>query len=293
MILGHKKQWDILRKLAKAKKLPHALLFSGPEKLGKKKVAFRFVSLLFHKDIEKIAHPDFVFIEPNQREIQISQIRELAKELSLKNFSAPLKAAVLDRAHLMNEQAQNCLLKTLEEPKTEAVIILVSEHPKLLLPTIVSRCQTIRFYPLGEKEIENYLISKGASPDKAKEISRISLGQPGFALDLFFGRSGVNSHRKAVSDLIEIFRKPLAFRFQYIKKLPEEPLPVLKIWLRYLRSLLILQLNNKASEEIKGFGPEGVKEILETLQKTIFFLETKNVNKKLALENLMLSFDKF
>jgi len=293
MILGHQKQWDILRKLAKAKKLPHALLFSGPEKLGKKKVAFRFVSLLFHKDIERTAHPDFVFIEPNQREIQISQIRGLAKELSLKNFSAPLKAAVLDRAHLMNEQAQNCLLKTLEEPKTEAVIILVSEHPKLLLPTIVSRCQTIRFYPLGEKEIENYLISKGASPDKAKEISRISLGQPGFALDLFFGRSGVNSHQKAVSDLIEIFRKPLAFRFQYIKKLSEEPLPALKLWLRYLRSLLILQLNNKANGEIKGFKPEGMKEILEALQKTIFFLETKNVNKKLALENLMLSFDKF
>ncbi len=293
MILGHKKQWDILRKLAKEKKLPHALLFSGPEKLGKKKVAFRFVSLLFHKDVERTAHPDFVFIEPSPREIQISQIRELAKELSLKNFSAPLKAAVLDRAHLMNLQAQNCLLKTLEEPKTKAVIILITEHPKVLLPTIISRCQTIRFYPLGEKEIENYLISKGASPDKAKEISQVSLGQPGFALDLF-SRFRTDSQCKALSDLIEIFRKPLAFRFQYINnKLSEEPLPVLKLWLRYLRNILILQLSNKTDGEFKRFEPQRIKEFLEVLQKTIFFLETKNVNRKLTLENLMLSFDKF
>jgi len=208
----------------------------------------------------------------------------------LKNFSAPLKAAVLDRAHLMNQQAQNCLLKTLEEPKTKAVIILITEHPKVLLPTIVSRCQTIRFYPLREKEIENYLISKGASPDKAKKISQISLGQPGFALDLF----RVDSRRKTLSDLIEILRKPLAFRFQYINnRLSEEPLPVLKLWLRYLRNILILQLSNKANEEFKGFRPERIKEFLEALQKTIFFLETKNVNRRLALENLMLSFDKF
>jgi len=121
MIIGHQKQWEFLKFLVKIKKIPHALLFVGPEKIGKKTLALEFASLILKQSLR--GHPDFVFLEPINGEIKISQIRELILRLSLKKSSAPFKIVIIDNAHLMNFQAQNCFLKTLEEPKGESVLI--------------------------------------------------------------------------------------------------------------------------------------------------------------------------
>ena len=161
LIIGHQKQWQYLKKLAETDKLPHALLFYGQEKLGKKTFALEFVKWLLKDDIEKRQHPDFIFIEPEEKEIKISQIRELIWRLSLKPSLAPLKAAIINQAHCMNQEAQSCFLKTLEEPKGKTVLILVSEYPEALFPTILSRLQKIRFYPPKLAEMDDYLKEKG------------------------------------------------------------------------------------------------------------------------------------
>jgi len=307
MIVGHQKQWEILKKSAEAGKLPHAYLFCGDEKLGKKKVAFEFISFLFGENIQKTTHPDFIFIKPIEKEIQISQIRELTLKLSLKNFAAPLKAAILDQAHLMNFEAQSCLLKTLEEPKGETILILLTEHPKVLLPTIISRCQPIKFYPVRESEIESYLISKGISKELAKEISQLSLGRPGLALDFVSDPQKIENYRKAILDLVKIFNSDLFFRFQYAKNISQnsKSLPlarILGVWLCYLRKVLISKINNRLDESefsfqnlenseiknFKNFPLSRIKNFLESLEETIFLLTTKNINQRLALENLML-----
>src|SRR4030042_5617712 len=126
MIIGHKKQWQYLLKSKETGRLSHAYLFCGQEKLGKKKVALEWISLLLGEDVFKNNHPDLTLIEPEGKEIQIGQIKQLIWNLSLKPYSAPFKVALIDRAHLMNEEAQASLLKTLEEPKGETILFLVS-----------------------------------------------------------------------------------------------------------------------------------------------------------------------
>jgi len=308
MIIGHQKQWKILKRAADVGRPPHAFLFCGDEKLGKKKVAFEFISLLFGTDVEKRIHPDFIFLEPTNKEIQISQIRELNWKLSFKNVSAPLKAVIIDQAHSMNEEAQGCLLKTLEEPKGKAILILITSHPKVLFPTIISRCQTIKFYPVSDSEIENYLISKGIKKDDAEEIVQFSLGRPGLALDFLSDPQKIEKYRAIISDLLKIFNTELSFRFQYIKNISEraksvDPVgsevsngtdgtnglnEILETWLGYLRKILLSKIQGKEDEEFRNFSILKLKIFIESLQKTIFLTTSTNINQRLALENLML-----
>jgi len=291
MIIGHQKQWQFLKKSAELGRLSHAYLFSGDEKLGKKKLAFEFISFLFGQTVHQLVaggHPDFVFIKPIEREIQISQIRELISRLSLKNFSAPLKAAIIDKAHLMNLQAQNCFLKTLEEPRGDTILILITEHPNLLLPTIVSRCQQIKFYPLREKEIEKELIARGAQKEMAKELAEISLGRPGLAIDFLSDSKKIKEYKKIISDLIKIFNSDLSFRFQYVKSISQDSMEILKIWLFYLRKILRAKLRGEKDENSQNFSLSKLKNIIEFLERIIFLISTKNINPRLALENLML-----
>ena len=188
-VLGHKNQKEFLKRLKEKESVPHALLFTGPEKIGKRRVALEFIKTLNPSNkseiIEKREYPDFFSIE-QEEEIQINQIRDLQKGISLTGQTKDsFKAVLIDRAHLMNSQAQSALLKTLEEPKGRVVIILITEYPEMLLSTILSRVWTLSFSPLKEKEIEDFLVNLGAKKEKAKEISIISLGKPGLALDLF------------------------------------------------------------------------------------------------------------
>ena len=111
-------------------------------------------------DIIKRQHPDFIFIEPEKKEIQISQIRECIWRLSLKPSVAPFKIAIIDEAHCLNQEAQNSLLKTLEEPRGKTLIFLVTEYPERLFPTIISRCQILKFYSVPKEEIERYLVDE-------------------------------------------------------------------------------------------------------------------------------------
>jgi len=106
--MKHSKQWDFLIKAAEANTIPHALLFYGQEKLGKKELAVKFAEELTGLNNQA----DFIFRESPS----ISEIRELIQKLSFKPYSAEWKVAVVDKAHLMAKDAQNCFLKFLEEP---------------------------------------------------------------------------------------------------------------------------------------------------------------------------------
>ncbi|KPJ57281.1 hypothetical protein AMJ49_01625 [Parcubacteria bacterium DG_74_2] len=280
MILGHKKQWDFLIRMVNNKKIPHALLFSGQERLGKKKVAIEFSRFLLGG--EPFSHSDFIFVEPKGNLISISQIRDLIWRLSLKSFSAPFKIALLDKVHLMPADSQNCFLKTLEEPKN-SLLILITEHPELLFSTITSRCQTIKFLPVKTEEIKNFLAEKGIEDKKAEKIAKISEGKPGEAIKILnFGKFEENE--KQIEDLKKILNSPLHFKFKYAKNLiDEEKLSeVLKNWTFYLRRVFIRKVREKDPFLKK------LKDNILLLEKINFLISTKNINKKLALEILML-----
>ena len=203
-------------------------------------------------DIIKRQHPDFIFIEPEKKEIQISQIRECIWRLSLKPSVAPFKIAIIDEAHCLNQEAQNSLLKTLEEPRGKTLIFLVTEYPERLFPTIISRCQILKFYSVPKEEIERYLVDElrsssrrgdrrrnlflRSSPPFAnarvrkqnileseiKQMVELSEGRPGRALDFMSDPQKLKTQKTVISDLISMSNSDLAFRFQYAKNLVEE-----------------------------------------------------------------------
>ena len=107
-------------------------------------------------------HADVRIIEPlaGKKEISIQQIRELEKELNFRSFSGKKKIAILDPATLMNLSAQNALLKTLEEPPRDSLLILIAANGGALLPTLRSRCLRISFGPLARDLISDFLVSR-------------------------------------------------------------------------------------------------------------------------------------
>ena len=288
MIVGHQKQWQFLKKSAELGRLAHAYLFTGQEKLGKKTVALEWISLLFGQPSTRLlmgVHPDFILITPIQKEIQISQIKDLNYRLSLRPYLASFKTAIIDQAHSMNQEAQNCFLKTLEEPRGNTILILISEYPEFLFSTIRSRSEIIKFYPLAKKEIENYLKEQGVEEKKAQVISQISQGKPGKAIDFLYLPQKLKEREALLNELIKLTKLDLTSRFQYAQKISQMPdlKEILNIWLSYFRENLISSLNSKVAPWKIG----RLAKILEKIQETFFLISTTNVNPRLALEILM------
>ena len=305
MIIGHQKQRQFLRNIVESEKIPHGFLFSGQSQLGKKTLAIEFIKLLNceTKDfslkpcqkcpsclqIEKEIHPDLNLVEPLDKEIQISQIRELCWKLSLKPYSSPFKTAIIDKAEKMNLEAANALLKTLEEPEGRAVLILISSQPERLPKTIVSRTQIIKFYPVPQKEIENFLRENKLEEGLVLEISRISSGKPGKALDFLSNSQKITDWQATQEELSKMANSSLAARFQYAKDLAEKNnlSQIFDIWLSYFRDVLLSKINSRQSV-ISGYSLNKLKNILQKIQTTNFLISTTNINPRLAIEILML-----
>ncbi|MBZ1345313.1 MAG: hypothetical protein KY055_01565 [Candidatus Nealsonbacteria bacterium] len=291
MLIGHQKQWQFLIKSAELEKLSHLYLFWGEEKLGKKTFAFEFIKWLFKEQkISPEKHPDLIFIEPEDvgKEIKINQIRNLIWRLSLKTSLADYKVGIVDDAHLMNFQAQNCFLKTLEEPKGKALLILITAYPEKLLPTILSRVQKIRFFPLKRKEIEDYLAAQKLK--EREEILIFSSGKPGLMMEFLFQPEKLKKTKKFILEIMKIINSDLNFRFQYAKKISQEfsnPEEILNIWQRYFRQIL---LKSAMENKFSTLTYLKLKNMLEAIQNTRSLISDTNVNLKLALENLMLKF---
>lgn len=164
-----------LTHIIQTKKIPNALLFSGNENTGRKKAAFLFAkgcnclaetqiacnNCKSCRKIDAASHPDILCIDlqEGKKIISISQIREMGLTISSRPNEARFRMVLILNADLMNIQAQNALLKLLEEPPEKTFFILIANKTSLLLPTIISRCRKIKFKPLNDKLIEQYLIN--------------------------------------------------------------------------------------------------------------------------------------
>jgi len=203
----YQKQLSFLKRAVESDKLPHALLFFGRENIGKKEFALDFVKSVINQEIN---HPDFILLDP-EKDIQIAKIRELIHNLCFKPYSAPKKFALVNRAHLMTQESQNCFLKFLEEPPENTHLILITNHPNQLLPTVLSRVQKIRFY--------------------LKNI--------------------YDQDEKTGLELKEIARADLASRFKIAKSLSEQNIEdVLNSWISYFRKEMISSLPDPKSKKL-------------------------------------------
>jgi DNA polymerase-3 subunit delta' len=304
MIIGHIKQKEVLEKIAKSKNIPHAILFSGVEKIGKKQVALDFIKSIFCEQkkgccnecyscrtIDSSNFPDLSIIEPKDRNIEIEEVRDLQNRLSLKSYNNSIKVGIIDDAHLLRKDAQNALLKTLEEPKGDTLLIVITSYPQMLLPTIRSRLEEIKFSVVSRKEIENHLVSLGSDIEKAKEIALISSGQIGKAIEFYNDEEKLKFFNKAVKDIVSLAHSEMYKRFDFAKEFKEnqdEIVSVLDIWERFFRREILMKVyGNKGS--LENYSLRKTKEVMDELEKAKYLIENTNVNKKLALENLLIT----
>ena len=219
-LIGNTQIKIILRRMLKAGRVPHSLLFAGAEGVGKKQFALELAKAFVcqtprdfeacdrcaackradkfsfpkpddkKEEFEKVffsGHSDIGIIIPYKNSILINSVRELEKEANFRPYEASARIFIIDDAEKLNtakDNAANALLKTLEEPVATSYIFLISSRPDALLPTILSRCQTLRFAPCPAKDIENYLLeTKKFAPDDAEILARLSAGSVGNALD--------------------------------------------------------------------------------------------------------------
>ena len=294
MLVGHKKQWQMLEKSWQAGRLAHAYLFVGQEKLGKKTFAIELAKEILKEEITRRPHPDYLFLEPETKEIKIEQIRDFIWKMSLKPSVAEMKVAIVDQAQMMTIEAQNCFLKTLEEPAGQALIVLITAYPHLLLPTIVSRCEQIKFFPVPVEEITKHPVLKSLAEKEIDEVLRIAMGRPGAAIDLISLPQAREKRRQIMTGLGKVLNASLAGRFAYVKKMPEAPAAVeeiLNTWLWCFRRALINKLGQE--KELTIFSKKSLSQlmrIISNIEETRFLALRTNVNLRLALENLLLEF---
>ncbi len=300
-------------------RLAHAYLFVGSPEIGKKTLALEFVKWLLCKnknnstacgqcrsclDIEKNQHPDVFILQPRQEEkreviktfeIGIDEIKALQHQLSLFPYSSTHKVAIIDGADWLTTEAANSFLKTLEEPSGRSLIILVSSAWQSLLPTIVSRCQLIKFLSVPEKEIFEKLRREAGSEKELSQAVKLSAGRPGRAIKILQEKEWLNNQKINIATFKKILKSDLLFRWETAKQLSQNTgaaQEILSQWIFWLRDRIFEGggCNNlmTGEKEKTDYPPKNLLNLIKEIQKTQVILDNPSFNAKLALEILMM-----
>ena len=273
-IIGNEQIKELLEISIENKKTSHSYLFVGIQGIGKKMLAIEFAKkiLCLENEQEIENHPDFICLEPDGNNIKIEQIRYLQKKIQEKPIISNKKIYIIDNSETMTTEAQNCLLKTLEEPPEFATIILIGSNENAFLPTIKSRCMILRFQPIENDKIKKYLEQNYNINNLNKNQLELFQGSIGRAISLKDKQSEYQNIEKIIEslnkkDLIEItnLAEPLY-------KSKDEIFEVLE----YINLLLL----NKAKE---NYLYTNCIEIVENTKKRL----KQNGNYDMCIDNML------
>jgi len=310
-ILGQDNSIAVLSRSLAADKIAHAYLFDGIAGCGKKKTALAFIEAVFCGQSEgcghcpscrKLAagqHPDLHVVEPDGAFIKIDQIRELQRNLSFRPFEAPKKACIIDGVDRLNIAAGNSLLKTLEEPPGNALLILITDNPGGVLPTILSRCQRLHFSALPEATITALLRATGVEMEAARIIASLSAGSMRKAVGI--GEETALHERRSFLEKISSLSlgniTPLLAMAEEMAGDKEKTLELLELLTAFQRDALLLQNGSPEivnsdllpliEQEATGFSGENIMERIGHVAESRRAI-LSNVNARLALEVLFM-----
>jgi DNA polymerase-3 subunit delta' len=276
-------QWQHLQLINKHGRLPHALLLTGPEGIGLGHFAHCVVaSTLCESGMDEGYpcddckgchlrqagnHPDLFLMEPEAKgkQIKVDQVRDLIEFITLKSHSGGYKIAIIEPADAMNRNAANTLLKTLEEPPSHTLLLLLSHRPSLLPVTIRSRCQSLMFKGSASAETTEWLAKQRDDPesDPALLLS-LTNGAPLQALALL--EDGRLGFRETVLDDLEALQRNQA-----------DPVQVAEQWnvfgpaeaLQWLMGLIIDMIRLKLTDQTSRLANPDLSKRLQQLIKTL------------------------
>lgn len=313
-IIGHDRQKHILRQALRHQRVAHAYLFAGPDGVGKRLVALALARALLCRTgtgcgdctqcrkVDHNNHPDIHLLDADGATIKIDQVRELQKELALKPLEGQHKICLIDGAEYLNPAAANALLKTLEEPQPNTLIILLSSRPESLLVTIRSRCQKLPFQRLPKQRLAEVLTDRLELGEvEASVLAALSDGSFKKALgqnrELYLERR--RALLRSLSALSSGSTIPL---FKLAEELAgdKDILPeILEIFQAFYRDLLLLKHGRPQSDLVnqdlletlhRQAGHETTESLLQKLQALEagrYHLQ-RNVNRQLAMEIMLM-----
>jgi len=315
-IYGHKNILELFNKIINSGKIANAYLFVGESGLGKEYMAKYFAMMVncvkspkpcfsCHSCVQFVSgnHPDIFFIEPDGSSIKVDTLRNtVISNAYIKPYNSYKKIFIIKEAEKMTEQSQNSILKTLEEPPLHVLFILTASKMDGLLPTIVSRCETIRFNRESDDVIEDYLVNeKNVNASEAKKISSVACGNYGKA-DLLTDEK-YSIIRNEVWDVLEsLLKSDRALRldrFRFFDENREMIDDVIDIMISYVRDIMVLNFSDERSvinkdmiDKLKAIsndltGPK-LNNIINEIEDLIFNLKS-NVNYQMAIEKFLLS----
>jgi len=327
--IGNEKARRILERGLDEDRLSHAYLLSGPSGVGKMTLAVetaQAVNCLGKARpcgecvqcvrIERGLHADMRIVgvdtdgsDDGRRRVVISidQVREVQREAGLKPYEGRSRVFVFDGAEHLSEEAANCLLKTLEEPPDQVLLMLLTADHGALLPTLVSRCQLLELRPVPARELAQTLQSTyGTDESRALEIARLSGGMPGWAIQAVSQPGPLEELAEKLETIERVVRSGLEERFSYAADLAtsfgrdrETVRRELGLWLEWWRDLLMvktgvpdyatnLSLLDRLQELAGSVTTVQLVRVLRAIRETSEYLE-RNVNPRLALEGMMLT----
>lgn len=231
-LIGHRSILDFLGQAQEKGRLAHAYLFVGPANVGKTALALEFAQQVLATG-KPAQHPDFLLVERGadaktgkpHKEIVIDQIQRLRGWLTMGALAGGWKVAVIDRADQLNEAAANALLKSLEEPKEQTLLLLTAVAANQVFPTIRSRCQIVTFGRVPTPEIQAAVERLGLPATRAELVARLAQGCPGQALTWARDAEALAARLAVREEIMTLLEAGVADRFQAVGRILPAKVP--------------------------------------------------------------------
>ncbi len=284
-ILGNKKITEQLTNSIKIGNISHSYLFLGTQGIGKKMIAKEFAKMILCTSEDKYCgvcksciefdtdnNPDFSIIEPDGNSIKIDQIREFQKKVSEKPIISQRKVYIINDSDKMTVEAQNCLLKTLEEPPEFVTIILVGTNENAFLSTIKSRCMILHFEEISEEEILKYLEENYQIKINSQIMIKAFQGSIGKAIELKDKQEQYEKIENLIYGLEKMDVVDLVNKAEFLYSSKDDKTEILD----YMEVILmdIAKTSNKYAQTI---------EIIEQTKKRL----SANANYDMSIDNML------
>ena len=318
-VSGH--AWAVLSldRAVSADRPAHAYLVSGPPHIGKATLA-RSLALALNCQAAESArpcgrcrscqlinagkHPDVQLIEPDGAHVKIDQVRALQHDLALRPVEGRYRVAIFDQFEAATIEAQNALLKTLEEPPDYVVLIVLTSDPELLLPTIVSRCQHVPLRPLTLAQVRDALIDQwNVAANPANLLAHLSGGRLGWAISAARDPASLPARAKYLDDLQALLKADRLARFAYAEDLAKKSdvaRDVIDLWRTWWRDVLLAGSGSSAEmiNVDRAAQIQALAQRIDVQQATAaaaacgraLWHMDKNVTPRLVVEVLLLDF---
>jgi DNA polymerase-3 subunit delta' len=321
-VFGHDWAVNFLRKALIHQRLRQAYLIVGMPSIGKTRFAHYFAMMLNcqHEDLSQRPcgecascrltlsgnHPDLVYseLDPNTGALKIEALREVMRRISLKPYASRYRLAIISDFDHAKGQAQDAILKTLEEPPAHARILLLASSTEGLLPTILSRCQVFYLRPVPSETLREILITEyAADPERAGLVARLSSGRIGWAINAIQDTTFLEQRDQALTLLEQILTQKRVERFEVAQDLSKDKaslIRLLELWQTYWRDILLHAEGSPVKPSNSDRLPNmermryqfGADEALKALKgtQTLMSQLSTNVNVRLALEVMFLDY---